>query len=150
MNEGGWSPPKKPKNDQEYFEALIRSVFSAGFSYKVIKTKWEGFREIFHNFNPYKIAQWTESDILIAIESPKIVRNVKKIRATVENAKNFIDLVKRYGTFENYLKSLRDKPYNEISQIISKTFKWLGPSGTYFFLWRSNEKVPSWEELRHK
>lgn len=145
INKGEWKPPKKPENDQEYFKALVRSVFSAGFSYKVIKAKWEGFREVFHNFDPDKISQWTQDDIFAAVKSPKIVRNIKKIKATVENAKTFMDLVKKHGSFEDYLKSLRDKPYDEVSKIISKTFKWLGPSGTYFFLWRSNEKVPSWK-----
>jgi len=44
-------PRKKPKNDKGYFEILSKAVFNAGFSYQVVRNKWKGTMEVFHEFN---------------------------------------------------------------------------------------------------
>jgi len=64
------------------------------------------------------------------------------INAIVYNAKIFLELLEKHGSFENYLKSFRDKPYEEKQKILSKQFKWLGPTGAHFFLWSVGEDAP--------
>jgi len=141
-------PPQiKPKNEKGYHEILMKAVFNAGFSYKVVNTKWEGIREVFNGFDPFKISQWTVDDVYHAVNSPKVIRNSRKINAIVSNAKIFIELSNKYGSFENYLKSFRDKSYEEKSNQLSKQFKWLGPTGAHFFLWSVGEDVPPCEEI---
>ncbi len=136
---------KKPTSDAGYFEIVTQAVFQAGFSWKVVEAKWGGFGEIFGNFNPKIIAQWNEDQILAALESPFIIRNERKIRATVENAKQFLILIEKHGSFEKYIKSISSKSYKEISNILKDQFKWMGKTGAFFFLYRINEDVPKWE-----
>ncbi|OLS26752.1 MAG: DNA-3-methyladenine glycosylase 1 [Candidatus Heimdallarchaeota archaeon LC_2] len=93
----------KPKDDKGYFEVITRSVFQAGFSFEVIERKWEGFKEVFSNFDPIIISKWSDADIVNALESPLIVRNPRKIKATVENAQTFLKIVKENGSFANYI-----------------------------------------------
>ena len=54
---------EKPKDDKGYFEILSKAVFNAGFSYKVVRTKWEGIKEVFREFDPEIISKWTIDDI---------------------------------------------------------------------------------------
>ncbi|MFX0106586.1 MAG: DNA-3-methyladenine glycosylase I [Candidatus Hodarchaeota archaeon] len=144
-------PRKKPSKEREYFEILSKAVFNAGFSYQVVNRKWEGIKEIFHQFDPKIISNWTVDDIGNALESPKIIRNSKKVNAIVENAKVFLKLLEKYGTFNNYLKTFRERPYKEKQKIISKQFKWLGPTGAHFFLWSVGEDAPPCEQvLNHR
>ena len=140
-------PSEKPKDDKGYFEILSKAVFNAGFSYQVVRNKWEGIKEVFHDFDPETLSNWTVDEISVALESPKIIRNSKKVIAIVSNAKVFLEIVKQHESFKNYLKSFCDKPYEEKQKIISKQFKWLGPQGAHFFLWSVGEDAPPCEEI---
>jgi len=141
-------PPKeKPKDDRGYFEVLSKAVFNAGFSYQVVRNKWEDIKEIFHDFEPETLSNWTVDEISDALESPKIIRNSKKVIAIVSNAKVFLDIVSKHTSFENYLKSFHDKSYEQKQEILSKQFKWLGPTGAHFFLWSIGEDAPPCEEI---
>ncbi|MHA2398677.1 MAG: DNA-3-methyladenine glycosylase I [Promethearchaeota archaeon] len=140
-------PRKKPKEDKGYFEILSKAVFNAGFSYRVVDGKWEGIKEVFEDFEPENVSKWTVDQVSKAMNSPKVIRNSRKINAIVSNAKEFLKLCKEYGSFENYLKSFRDAPYEERQKILSKKFKWLGPTGAHFFLWSVAEEAPPCEQV---
>ena len=135
----------KPSNDNEYFTMLSKSVFQAGFSFKVVEQKWTYIVETFDNFDFKKVMNWNEEKIYQVLQSPKIIRNSKKVRGIVDNARVFHDIITKYGSFSQYLDSFKTKSYPERSKIISKQFKWLGKTGTYVFLWMVNEDVPEWE-----
>jgi len=137
-------PRKKPTNDKGYFEILTKAVFQAGFSWKTVEKKWSGFEEIFDGFDPVKISKWGDGNIIRALESPKIIRNPKKIEATVYNAQSFIDTVEEHGSFEKYIASIRDEDYADKTKMLSKKFKWLGKTGAFFFFLSINEEVPEW------
>ena len=139
-------PPRiSPSNDNEYFEMLSKSVFQAGFSFKVVEQKWKDIVESFDNFDYKKVMYWNEEKIHQVLQSPKIIRNSKKVRGIVDNARVFHEVIKEHGSFNKYLKTIKDKVYTERSKIISKQFKWLGKTGTYVFLFMVNEEVPEWE-----
>ena len=140
-------PRQKPNDEKGYFEILSKAVFNAGFSYQVVNRKWEGIMEIFHEFDPTIISDWTVDEIAEALESPKIIRNSNKVKAIVSNAKIILELLEKFGSFENYLKSFRDKTYKEKQKILAKQFKWLGPTGAHFFLWSVGEDAPPCEQV---
>ncbi|KKK40673.1 MAG: DNA-3-methyladenine glycosylase 1 [Candidatus Lokiarchaeum sp. GC14_75] len=140
-------PKKKPKDNKGYFEVLSKAVFNAGFSYQVVNNKWEGIKEVFQKFDPDTLSNWTVDEISDALSSPKIIRNARKVNAIVSNAKVFLKLLRTHGSFENYLKSFQNEPYEEKQKILSKKFKWLGPTGAHFFLWSVGEDAPPCEEV---
>jgi len=140
-------PRNKPHDDKGYFEILSKAVFNAGFSYQVVNAKWEGMKKVFHDFDPEILSNWTVDEISEALKSPKIIRNHRKVTAIISNAKTFLDIIKEHKSFENYLGSFRDKPYDVRQDIISKPFKWLGPTGAHFFLWSVGEEAPSCEQI---
>jgi len=138
---------KKPIDEKGYFEILSKAVFNAGFSYQVVRTKWEGIKEVFNEFDPEIISNWTIDEVSDALESPKIIRNSRKVKAIVSNAQVFLELVKKHRSFENYLESFRGECYEDKQQLIAKQFKWLGPTGAHFFLWSIGEDAPPCETL---
>jgi len=140
-------PQEKPIDEKGYFEILSKAVFNAGFSYQVVRSKWEGIKEVFNEFNPEIISNWTIDEVADALESPKIIRNSRKVKAIVSNAQIFLELVRKHHSFENYLGSFREKCYEDKQQIIAKQFKWLGPTGAHFFLWSIGENAPPCEAV---
>jgi DNA-3-methyladenine glycosylase I len=108
----------------------------------MIDKKWPNFRKAFENFSIDKVAQFNEKEIDRLLSNPDIVRNRKKIIATINNAKRFIEIKKKFGSFQAYLDSL-DKSNNYVLVIekLSKTFKHLGPSSARIFLYSVGENI---------
>jgi DNA-3-methyladenine glycosylase I len=137
--------PEPPADDNGYFEALTKSVFDAGFSWKVVREKWTGFQKAFDSFDVDTVAAYDEPDVDRLLADEGIVRNRRKIRATIENARVMQELVAEHGSFESYLRTLDGSTWQQRERALTRAFKNLGPSGTYWFLWRVGEEVPPLE-----
>lgn len=96
---------KEVKDDKVMFEFLVLESAQAGLSWITILRKREGYRKAFAGFDAQKIAQFTDKDVERLMQNPDIVRNCLKIKATISNAKCFLDTQKEFGTFCNYMKS---------------------------------------------
>ena len=66
----------------------------------------------------------------------------------IENARVFQNLQKEYGSFRNFMKSIRRFSYPKRRGILAKTFRWIGPTGAFHFFWCVGEEVPEWEERK--
>lgn len=96
-----WGVPVR--DDEKQFEFLILETFQAGLSWITILRKRENFRKAFDNFNYKKIAKYNEEKIQSLLQDEGIIRNQMKIRATVSNAKAFMEVQKEFGSFVNYI-----------------------------------------------
>ena len=96
-----WGIPKY--NDNILFEFLILEIFEAGLSWETILNKRDNFRKAFANFDCNKISKFDESKINSLLNDEGIIRNKNKIKATINNAKIFINIQKEYGSFSNYI-----------------------------------------------
>ena len=92
-------------NDQTHFEFLILEGAQAGLSWSTILKKREGYRKAFANFDPQKVAKFTETKLEKILQNPEIVRNRLKVYATVNNAKQFLKVQKEFGSFDAYIWS---------------------------------------------
>ena len=77
----------------------------AGLSWITILRKRENYRKAFADFDVHKVAAFTEEDVNRLMLDSGIVRNRRKIEATITNAKLYIEVQKEFGSFCNYLKS---------------------------------------------
>lgn len=117
----------KPRNDSEYFERMTKTVFNAGLSWKVVEKKWPSFRRSFTGFSPTKVAGFSEKNVMALMNNDGIVRNEKKIRATVHNAGQFLKMEKEFGSFTAYLESFgRDE--ERLQSDLQERFQHIGPS----------------------
>jgi DNA-3-methyladenine glycosylase I len=137
-----------PENDAGYFEKITQAVFQAGFSWQVIRTMWPNFQDAFAGFDINKVASFTEEDVERLLEDKGIVRNGRKIQATVHNARICQGLIAEHGSFPAYLRTMDNLDYYQRSKRFCKQFKFMGPMGTYFFFWSVGEDVPPYEEWR--
>ena len=90
-------------DERKLFEFMVLDAFQAGLSWKIVLYKRENFRRAFDNFEVSKIALYDEDMIQTLMQDASIVRNQAKIRATVTNAKAFLEIQKEYGTFDSYI-----------------------------------------------
>lgn len=96
-----WGVPRF--DDAGQFEFLILESAQAGLSWVTILKKRAGYRRAFANFNPAAVAAFTEKDVARLLCDASIVRNRKKIEAAVSNARIFLELAARHGSFSNYI-----------------------------------------------
>ena len=134
----------RAKGPADYLEVMTKSVFQSGISWKVIEAKWDGFREAFHGFDPEWIASLTPREIDRLAQDTRIVRNRRKIDATVHNAETMLELVREHGSFKKYLRS--QGGFEETVADLKRRFKFLGDLGAYYFLYVVGEEVPPHEE----
>lgn len=90
-------------DDRKQFEFLILEGAQAGLSWWTVLNKREGYRKAFADFDPVKVARFTEKRIAKLIENPAIIRNRLKIRSAVTNAQAFLAVQEEFGCFDDYL-----------------------------------------------
>jgi 3-methyladenine DNA glycosylase Tag len=134
----------KPKALGDYLEVTTKAVFQSGLNWKVIEAKWEGFREAFEGFDPEKVARFTPADVDRLAQDTRIVRNRRKIQATIDNAVEMVALDREHKGFRNYLRS--HGSFDETVADLKRHFSFLGETGSYYFLHVVGEKVPSHED----
>ncbi|MCB8942377.1 MAG: DNA-3-methyladenine glycosylase I [Ardenticatenaceae bacterium] len=142
-------PPRAvPENDAGYLEKITQAVFQAGFSWQVIRTKWPNFQKAFAEFEVDRVAAFTAEDVERLVEDKGIVRNGRKIEATVHNARICQELIAEHGSLHGYLRSMDGLDYYARAKKFSKRFKFMGDMGAYFFFWSVGEDVPEYHEWR--
>lgn len=90
-------------DDRKHFEFLILEGAQASLSWATILKKREGYRKVFANFDPAKVAKFTEKKLEKILQDPGIVRNRLKVYAAVNNAKQFIKVQQEFGSFDRYI-----------------------------------------------
>jgi DNA-3-methyladenine glycosylase I len=140
-------------DDRLLFEMLILETAQSGLSWATILQKRAGYLKAFENFNAKKIAKYSDKKIEQLLQNPEIVRNKLKINATVENAKQYLEIQREYGSFDTYIwsfvgakpvnnswKKQSDVPANSQESIAmskdlkKKGFKFVGPTTCYAYM----------------
>jgi DNA-3-methyladenine glycosylase I len=98
-------------DDRIHFEFLILEGAQAGLSWSTVLRKREGYRKAFADFDPEKVARFTEKRIEKILQNPSVIRNRLKVNAAVNNAKRFLEVQKEFGTFDAYVwQFVKGKP----------------------------------------
>jgi DNA-3-methyladenine glycosylase I len=135
------------------WEQLMLEGFQAGLSWITILRKRDAFRKAFRNFDPKKVARFTEADVKRLLEDPGIIRSRAKIEATIAGARIYLEMEASGEDFSTYIwkmaggkpirnkrKSMSDVPAKtELSEEISKAlkkrgFKFVGPVIVYAWM----------------
>ncbi len=100
-----------PNFDEQYLlEMLILESFQAGLSWECVLNKREAFRAAYDNFDIARIVNYDEKKIAELLANPKLIRNQRKIRASIKNARVFGWVQQEYSSFYNYLTTFIDHP----------------------------------------
>ncbi len=90
-------------DDRKLFEFLVLDAFQAGLSWSCVIKKRENFRRVFDNFDPARIAEYSDAKVAELLQDAGIIRNKSKINATITNARQFLEVQKQYGSFAAYI-----------------------------------------------
>jgi len=89
-------------DDKKLFEFLILEGAQAGLSWLTLLKRREGYRKAFSNFDPEKVARFGEKKIEKLLQDKRIIRNRLKVTAAVKNARAFLEIQEKFGSFDAY------------------------------------------------
>ncbi|MEK6548452.1 MAG: DNA-3-methyladenine glycosylase I [Bacteroidota bacterium] len=146
-----WGKPEH--DDAKLFELLILEGFQSGLSWITILRKRENFRAAFANFDPKALSNWSDEALAFCLENPGIIRNRLKIQSVRTNARAFIQIQEKFGSFDRFIwEYVQQRPITnqfaehpelpaqtDLSVRISKDlkklgFKFVGPTICYSFM----------------
>jgi DNA-3-methyladenine glycosylase I len=146
-----WGRPLR--DDRALFELLTLEGCQAGLSWITVLRKREHYRKVYDGFEPAKIARYTPAKLAKLLADPGIIRHRGKIAASVTNAKAYLEIVAREGSFSKFLwaavdgKPRKNRPKNlkgvpaktpesdALSKKLSKAgFKFVGSTICYAFM----------------
>lgn len=140
-------------DDQKLFEMLTLEGAQAGLSWITILRRRKNYRMAFDQFDPSLIVRYDEEKVQSLLQNEGIIRNERKIRSVIQNAKAFLAIQKEYGSFDTYIWSfVGGKPlvnhWQDASEVPAKTteseamskdlkkrgFNFVGPTICYAFM----------------
>ena len=146
-----WGRPVR--EDAKLFEFLILETMQAGLSWITVLKKREAYREAFDGFDPRKMAAYDEAKVEALMGNAGIIRNRLKIESAIHNAKVYLEILEKHGSFSKLLwdyvddtpivghpETLADIPATTpLSDRISKDlkkmgFKFVGSTTIYAFM----------------
>ena len=131
------------------WEKLMLDGFQAGLSWLIILRKRDGFRKAFKNFDPKRVAKFTDADVARLMEDTGIVRARAKIEATIGGARAYLAMQAAGEDFSKFCWDFTGgKPIqntgkhlvqSDLSEKISKElkkrgFKFVGPVIVYAWM----------------
>ena len=96
---------KEVTYDRKMFEFLVLESAQAGLSWITILKKRDAYRKAFADYDAVKVAKMTEHDVELLMQDSGIIRNRRKIEATISNAKHFLEVQNEFGSFCEYLRT---------------------------------------------
>ena len=95
-------------DDRTHFEFLVLESAQAGLSWLTVLRKRENFRKAYFNFEPKKVAKFGAEKVAELMKNEGLIRNLKKIEASINNAARFLEIQKEFGSFDEYIWSFTD------------------------------------------
>src|SRR5690625_4117261 len=100
-----WGNLSRFEDDQYLFEMLTLEGAQAGLSWLTILKRRENYRAAFAHFDPAKVALYEDAQLNKLMNNKGIIRNRRKIVSTIQNAKVFLQVQQKYGSFHAFLWS---------------------------------------------
>ena len=95
-------------DDRRLFEFLLLEGAQAGLSWETILKKREAYRRAFDDFDAEKIVRYDDEKIATLMADAGIVRNRLKITSAIDNARAFLEIREKHGSFDTFIWSFVD------------------------------------------
>lgn len=112
--------------DDRWLSSMARSLFEAGFNWKVIKAKWPGFEEAFDGFAVARVSSYHDEDMDRLLCDKRIVRNGAKIAAVIGNARFLQDIAAEHGNAGTFFAGWPGTDYAGLLEVLKKRGARLG------------------------
>ena len=124
--------------DNEYYLAMSFVVFFSGFRSSVVENKARGIKQYFGEVD--SAAALRPEDIEGILQDRAIIRNRNKVTACVHNAREFLRIRERHGSFGRLLLSfgppdaITQEDLDRLRLDLMHRFRYLGPATVNHFL----------------
>ena len=118
-----WGVPVR--EDHKQFEFLVLESAQAGLSWLTILKRRDGYRRLYGGFDAEKVAAYGENEIRSMLQDPGIIRNRRKIEASINNARKNITLTREIDTLKEEINHKYDFEHSitGVSPAMFKVFK---------------------------
>ena len=113
-------------DDQKLFEFLILEGAQAGLSWITVLRKREALRRAYDGFSVERVAAYGAEERARLLADAGIIRNRRKIDATIENARVVLRLREEHGGFAAWLDAHHPRPLDEWRRLFKQTFRFTG------------------------
>ncbi|MFQ5429336.1 MAG: DNA-3-methyladenine glycosylase I [Phycisphaerae bacterium] len=130
-----WGEPIR--SDRGLFERMTLEVFQCGLSWKIVLVKRAALRRSFEGFRIDRVAAFSRRDVARLCRDAAIIRNRRKIEATVHNARRCRDIILSQGSLRRWISELPTETPVDLAAthaLFRKTFRFMGPETTKCFL----------------
>ncbi|MCB2100654.1 MAG: DNA-3-methyladenine glycosylase I [Rhodobacterales bacterium] len=89
--------------DDRYLSAMSLRIFQAGLKHSLVAAKWPAFEEVFHGFDPGRVAFMTDEDLEALMGDTRLIRHGGKLRAVPKNAAALLAVAEEAGSMGAWL-----------------------------------------------
>ncbi|MCU0433623.1 MAG: DNA-3-methyladenine glycosylase I [Bacteroidia bacterium] len=126
----------KNRTDDEYFNIIKLIIFYSGFKANIVNNKTDIINKFFPDYKT--VSFFGDNELTAILSDDKMIKNRRKIIATINNAKTLKSLVKQYGSFQSYIDSFSPRDSFENLMLLKEElefrFDYLGDITVYHFL----------------
>ena len=134
---------KRVTNDDALFENMNLQIFQAGLNWRMILARRDAFREAFHGWRIDKVAGMSPDDVSRLLQNAAIIRNLKKIEASIANARTVQEIQREHGSFcDWFYNALEGDDLAALQKMLRKTFTFMGPEIARMWL-MSTGRIPT-------
>jgi DNA-3-methyladenine glycosylase I len=130
-----WGRPIR--TDAGHLERMALEIFQCGLSWRIVLVKRAALRAAFGGFEPRTVAAMTGRDVARLVRNAEIIRNRRKIEATIENAGRFLEIAREHGSYLRWLRSLPARTAGQrraLFDVFRSRFRFMGPETTRCYL----------------
>ena len=120
--------------DNRWLAEMTKRIFQAGFNWKVVEAKWDGFEEAFQGFDVARCAMLSDEDLGRLASDTRIIRNGAKIAAVRDNAVFLKEIAAEHGSAGAFFAGWPDKDYVGLLELLKKRGSRLGGATAQYFL----------------
>jgi 3-methyladenine DNA glycosylase Tag len=120
--------------DDRILSEMSRRIFHAGFSWKVVDSRWDTFERAFGGFDPRVCAAMSEETFDALLKDKGIVRNGAKIRSVALNGRFVLDLAAARGSAARAFADWPDADFVGLLDMLQKRANRLGGQAAMRFL----------------
>lgn len=109
--------------------AIAKTIFQAGFSWRVVELKWPDILAAMDDLDPYMVAMWPDERLEALVSDTRVIRHYAKLNAIRDNAQWLLELIDDYGSIGHWLAPYQD--VNESKGQVVELFWQLKKSGAW-------------------
>ena len=134
---------KRVTDDDSLFENMNLQIFQAGLSWRMILARRDAFREAFHRWRVGEVAAMSPQDVSRLLQNASIIRNRKKIEASIANARIVQEIQREHGSFCDWFYSaFEGDDLVGLQMMLKRTFRFMGPEIARMWL-MSTGRIPT-------